>query len=94
MKTKKSFNDKMFEIIDTKLGPVFSKIGENKIVKTIAGGMMLTIGVLTIGSIFIMLFGLATNFGFASFLAPISGPLLVGYPINDGTKQVYLSLLL
>jgi|LDZU01.1.fsa_nt_gi PTS system cellobiose-specific IIC component len=92
MKTKKSFNDKMFEIIDTKLGPVFSKIGENKIVKTIAGGMMLTIGVLTIGSIFIMLFGLATNFGFASFLAPISGPLLVGYQLTMGLTGLFVAV--
>lgn len=92
MKTKKSFNDKMFEFIDTKLGPVFSKIGENKIVKTIAGGMMLTIGVLTIGSIFIMLFGLATNYKFFSFLLPISGPLLIGYQLTMGLTGLFVAV--
>jgi PTS system cellobiose-specific IIC component len=89
---KKSFNDKMFEIIDSKLGPVFSKIGENKIVKTISGGMMLTVGVLTIGSILLMLFGLATNYKFFSFLAPIAGPLLIGYQLTMGLTGLFVAV--
>lgn len=89
---KKSFNDKMFEIIDSKLGPVFSKIGENKIVRTISGGMMLTVGVLTIGSILLMLFGLATNYKFFSFLAPIAGPLLIGYQLTMGLTGLFVAV--
>lgn len=89
---KKSFNEKIFEIIDTKLGPVFAKIGENKIVRTISGGMMLTVGVLTIGSIFLMLFGLATNYSFFSFLLPIAGPLLIGYQLTMGLTGMFVAV--
>lgn len=89
---KKSFNDKVFELIDTKLGPVFAKMGENKIVRTISSGMMLTVGVLTIGSIFLMLFGLATNYSFFSFLLPISGALLNGYNLTMGLTGVFVAI--
>lgn len=89
---KKNFNEKVFEFIDTKLGPIFSKIGGNMIVRTISGGMMLTVGVLTIGSIFLMLYGLATNYEFFSFLLPIAGPLLNGYQLTMGLTGVFVAV--
>ena len=89
---KKSFNDKVFELIDTKLGPVFAKMGENKIVRTISSGMMLTVGILTIGSVFLMLFGLATNYSFFSFLLPISGALLNGYNLTMGLTGMFVAI--
>lgn len=89
---KKGFNDKMFEFIDSKMGPIFSKIGENKIVRTISGGMMLTVGVLTIGSILLMLFGLATNYKLFSFLLPIAEPLLIGYQLTMGLTGLFVAV--
>jgi PTS system cellobiose-specific IIC component len=54
--------------------------------------MMLTVGVLTIGSILLMLFGLATNYKFFSFLLPISGPLLIGYQLTMGLTGLFVAV--
>ncbi len=88
-KTKKSFNDAVFEFIDTRLGPVFSKIGENKILISIMNGMMGVIGVLMIGSIFILLFGLGTNF--IPALGKLAGPLLVGFQLTMGLTGLFVA---
>lgn len=88
---KKSFNDTMFEFIEKYLGPIFGKLGESKLLSSITGGLMGIIGVLTIGSIFILIFGLATSYDFFAFLMPIAMPCLVGFQLTLGLTGLFVA---
>ena len=85
---KKGLNEAVFNFIETRLAPTFGKLGENKVLTSIMNGMMATVGVLTIGGIFLMLYGLGTNF--LPFLEPIAGPLMVGYQLTMGLTGLYI----
>lgn len=87
----KSFNDSVFEWVNKNLVPPFVKISENFFVKSVYEGFASIIGVLMIGSIFILLFGLATNYKLFSFLLPIAMPLLGGYQLTMGLTGLFVS---
>lgn len=87
---KKNINDVIFNFIETKMGPVFSRIGEVKFLQAIMNGMGGVIGVLTIGSLFIMLMGLATNY--IPALLPLAGPLYNGYQLTMGLAGIFIAL--
>ncbi|HAF62512.1 MAG TPA: PTS lactose transporter subunit IIC [Anaerolineaceae bacterium] len=87
---KKNINDVIFNFIETKMGPVFSKLGEVKFLQAIMNGMGGVIGILTIGSIFILLLGLATNY--IPALAPLAGALSVGYNLTMGLTGLYVAV--
>ncbi|MBU1682529.1 PTS transporter subunit EIIC, partial [Patescibacteria group bacterium] len=87
----KSFNDHVFEWVNKNLVPPFTKLSENYFVKSVYEGFASIIGVLMIGSIFILLFGLATNYQIFSFLLPIAMPLLVGYQLTMGLTGLFVA---
>lgn len=87
---KKNINDVIFNFIETKMGPIFSRVGEVKFLQAIMSGMGGLIGILTIGSIFILFLGLGTNY--IPALLPLAGALNVGYNLTMGLAGLYVAV--
>lgn len=84
-----SFMEKVLKFMEEKLAPTLGKFAQNKIVKTITNGMMGVIGVLVIGSFFLLIYVFGSNY--LPFLKPLGPAALNGYQLTLGIVGLFVA---
>lgn len=91
---KKSFMDKLMEKVDVIAGPM-TKFGQIPFVRAIVNGMVASIGVTMVGSIFLIIFLLGSDGGLTKhallpFLKPFAPQLALVNSLSMGIMAVYM----
>ncbi|MDR1794084.1 MAG: PTS transporter subunit EIIC [Erysipelotrichaceae bacterium] len=96
MSNKKSFMESFTEKIDVISGPMI-KFGQIKFIRAVTSGMVATIGVTMIGSIFLVIYLLGSDGGLTTtallpFLKPFAGKIVLVQSLSMGIMAVYMSV--
>jgi PTS system cellobiose-specific IIC component len=75
--------------MENKFAPAMGKFAENKIVMTISNGMMNIVGVLVIGSFFLLIYVFGD--AYLPFLKPLGPAALQGYNLTLGIVCIYVA---
>lgn len=85
-----SFMEKALKFMEEKFAPSLGKFAQNKIVKTITNGMMGIVGILVIGSFFLLIYVFGSNY--LPFLKPLGPAALNGYNLTLGIICIYVTI--
>ena len=93
---KKSTMEKLMENVDKLAGPM-TKFGQIPFIRAVTNGMVGSIGITMIGSLFLILFLLSSDGGLTEsallpFMRPIAGDLVLVTSLSMGIMAVYMSI--
>ncbi|MCL2560450.1 MAG: PTS transporter subunit EIIC [Turicibacter sp.] len=93
---RKSFMDKLMDNVDKLAGPM-THFGQIPFVRAITNGMVASVGITMVGSIFLILFLLSSDGGLTEtallpFMRPIAGDIVLVNNLSMGIMAVYMAI--